>query len=213
MNRIVIVGAGGFGREVFAWLESSPKFRQQEGIDSIVYIDDRTDPVGLPAPCVSTVDDFFPLVTDKLICAIGAPHVRRAVVEKLEARSGTFVQFVHDSVITGQNVVTQSGLLVCPNVVMSSDIEVGGHVHINTNCTIGHDVIIEDFVTLSSSCNLTGGVVIESDVFLGTAVTVIPGKKIGSASLVGAGSVVLRNVPPGVTSFGNPSKSYGSRNV
>ncbi len=169
--------------------------------------------MGLPAPCVSSIEGYVPLNSDKFICAIGAPQVRSAVVEKIESRSGVFVQFIHDSTVMGMNVVTKAGLVVCPNVIISSDIQIGAHVHINSNCTIGHDVIIEDFVTLSSSCNLTGSVVVEKHAFLGTAVTVIPDKRIGAGSLVGAGSVVLRNVPAGVTSFGNPSKSYGSRNV
>ena len=213
MSRIVIVGAGGFGREIFAWLRSSPRFLQRENVDNIVYIDDRQDSTGLPAPCVSSVEAYTPSDSDKFICAIGAPHVRRAVVEKIETRSGKFVPFIHDSVVMGLNVVAKTGLVVCPNVIISSDIQIGAHVHINSNCTIGHDVVIDDFATLSPSCNLTGGVVVKKDAFLGTAVTVIPEKKIGAGSLVGAGSVVLRDVPPGVTSFGNPSKSYGSRNV
>ncbi|TFD57536.1 acetyltransferase [Cryobacterium sp. Hh38] len=213
MSRLVIIGAGGFGREVFAWQRSSPRFLQREKIDSVVYVDDRDDLSGLPAPIVGSIEDYIPSEFDKLICAIGSPKLRRQVVEKIEARSGVFAQFVHDTAVVGLNVVAGSGLVVCPNVVISSDIVIGVHSHINANCTIGHDVVIEDFVTLSSSCNLTGGVVLEREAFLGTAVTVIPGKRVGAGALVGAGSVVLRNVPPGVTSFGNPSKSYGSRNV
>ncbi|GEP28564.1 acetyltransferase [Cryobacterium levicorallinum] len=213
MSRIVIVGAGGFGREIFAWLRSSPKFLEREKIDSIVYIDDRDHVSGLPAPCIGTIEEYVPSGNDKLICAIGSPEARQQVVEKIEARSGVFVQFLHDLALVGINVVADAGLVVCPNVVISSDIRIGRHVHINSNCTIGHDVVISDFATLSSSCNLTGAVEVGESAFLGTAVTVIPGKTIGAGALVGAGSVVLRDVPPGVTSFGNPSKSYGLRNV
>jgi len=51
-----------------------------------------------------------------------------------------------------------------------------------------------------------GGVVIEENVSVGGNVTLLPGVTIGKDSLVGAGSVVVKNIPPRTVVVGNPAK-------
>ena len=210
-KRLVIVGAGGFGREVHSWVNTSPRWRSRAGISEVVFVDDEASKVPMRAPIISTVRDYSPGERNVVICAIGAPGVRRAVVEVLTSKGAQMAIFVHDRAVLGDNVVVGIGTVVCPDVLVSCDVQIGAYVHINTGCSIGHDVTIGDYVTLSSTCNLTGNVAVEDDAFLATAVSVIPGKRIGAGSLVGAGSVVLKNVPAGVTVFGNPSTIVGKR--
>ena len=210
-KRLVIVGAGGFGREVHSWVNTSPRWRSRAGIGEVVFVDDEASKLPMRAPIVSTVRDYSPGKRDVVICAIGAPDVRRAVVEVLKSKGARMAIFVHDRAVLGDNVIVGIGTVVCPDVLVSCDVQIGEYVHINTGCSIGHDVTIGDYVTLSSTCNLTGNVAVEDDAFLATAVSVIPGKRIGAGSLVGAGSVVLKNVPAGVTVFGNTSTLVGKR--
>ena len=212
-KRLVIVGGGGFGREVYAWVNTSPRWRSRAGINDVVFVDDDASKAPMRAPIVSTLGDYLPGERDVVICAIGAPEVRRAVVEVLKSNGAQMAIFIHDRAVLGDNVVVGIGTVVCPDVLVSCDVQIGEYVHINTGCAIGHDVTIGDYVTLSSACNLTGNVVVENDAFLATAVSVIPGKRIGAGSLVGAGSVVLKNVPAGVTVFGNPSVIIGERSI
>ena len=54
-------------------------------------------------------------------------------------------------------------------------------------------------------------VVIEDDVWVGASVTVLPGRVIGTGSIVGAGSVVTRDVPPWSVVGGNPARVLGTR--
>ncbi len=49
-------------------------------------------------------------------------------------------------------------------------------------------------------------VTIEDDVWLGGNVVILPGEKIGARSVVGAGSVVVKDVPPDVVVVGNPAR-------
>jgi len=207
-SRIVIAGAGGFGREVHAWLDSSPRFREENAVDEIVFINDGDPEVPVPARVVSRIDEFVPQPNDLVLCAIGVPASRRAVVQKLSDKGAAFATFVHDRAILGANVTIGEGSVVCPGVIITTDIRIGEQVHVNINSSIGHDVTIGDYVTLSPACNLMGGVNVAGDVFFGTAVTVIPGRTIGARSVVGAGSVVVKNVPADVTSFGNPSTTF-----
>lgn len=210
-KRLVIVGAGGFGREVHSWVNTSPRWRARAGISEIVFVDDEASRVPMRAPIISTVSDYAPGERDVVICAIGAPKVRREVVEVLRSKDAPTTIFVHDRAIIGDNVVLGIGTIVCPGVLVSCDVQIGEYVHINIGSTIGHDVSIGDFVTLSPACNLNGNVTIEGGVFLGTAVSIIPEKRIGASSIVGAGSVVVKNIPADVTAFGNPSVVIGRR--
>lgn len=209
-KRIVIVGAGGFGREVHGWISSSPRWWAEHGNAEVVFIDDRAS-VPVRGSIVASVEEFEPQDGDTLICAIGSPEARRNVVRQLSARGAEFGTFVHDSVVIGDAVSLARGVIVCPGSVLTSDISLAEHVHVNTNCNIGHDVVVSEYATLSSACNLTGGVVIGEGAFLATAVSIIPGRRIGAGAYVGVGSVVIRNVPDGVTVFGNPSRVIGRK--
>ena len=204
-HRLVIAGAGGFGREVHSWVNSSSEWVRINSIGEIVFIDDNVPEIPIRAPLVSTIVDYRPQQNDLVICAIGSSKVRRRVVSILEGKSASLTTFVHDRAMVGDNVQLGVGVVICPDVLLSSDIRVGDHVQINARCAIGHDVTIGEFATLSAGCNVTGNVSIGDMAFLATAVTVIPGKQIGHSAYVGAGSVVLKNVPADVTVFGNPS--------
>ena len=206
MTRLLIVGAGGFGREMYQAVMATPSFRERHGITSIAYLDDGT-PTLLQAPIVATIDGYAKQAGDIGLCAIGSPQARRAVVSRLASKGLVFPAFVDDRAHVGDPVALAEGVVVCCGSVLTVDIEIGAHTHINTHCTIGHDVVIGDHCTLSSQCNLTGGVRVGNGVFFGTAATVIPGKSVGDGARVGAGSVVVRSVKADVTVFGNPAKT------
>lgn len=207
MNRLVIVGAGGFGREMLAAVQASPRFLDRERISTVVFVDDTVDLPERDAPVVSTISGFVPEPGDLGLCAIGSSSGRRKVTESLEARGLRFVPFVDDSARVGRSVTLADGVVVCANTIITVDATIGRHTHINSNCQIGHDVTVGEFVTMSSSVNLTGHVSVGDDAFIATGAIVIPSKRIGTGATVGAGSVVIRHVKPGVTVFGNPART------
>lgn len=205
-NRIVIAGAGGFGREVHSWIDSSPRFREEMAISKVVFINDGAADRPIRAPLVSRIDEFQPEPNDLLICAIGSPKGRRKVVDSLVSRGGRFTTFVHDSVVIGANVEMGNGVVLCPGVIVGCDISIGDHTHVNLNSSIGHDVRIGQFVTISPACNLMGGVIVNDNVFLGTAATIVPGRTIHHDTVIGAGSVVVKDIESEVVAFGNPCR-------
>lgn len=206
MTRLLIVGAGGFGREMYQAVLASLRFRADWDITSIGYLDDASAPPLLRAPLVGTVAGYDYTSGDLGLCAIGSPQVRRQVVGSLAARGLRFPAFIDDRAHVGEGVEYGDGLIVGCGSVITVDVKIGEHTHINTYCTVGHDVVIGDFSTFSSQCNLTGGASVGSDVFFGTGATVIPGKSVGDGARVGAGSVVVRSVKTQESVFGNPAR-------
>jgi len=110
------------------------------------------------------------------------------------------------------------------NVVVSPDVILGKNVKVQNNVSIYTGVICEDDVFLGPSMVFTNVInprsaVIRRDEYketlvkkgasIGANATIICGNTIGEFSLIGAGSVVTKEVPPYALVVGNPSKQIG----
>lgn len=213
-NKLVIMGAGGLGREVHAWLVDVIKKGSCQPTDETIweiegFIDDSLNAldsfVGVPR-ILSTINDYYPQPNTYIVCAIANPAVKKALTEKLISRNVEFFTLIHPSVVVGTNVVIGKGTVICPLSVLTTDLVVGEFVTINLGCTIGHDSELANFCTLSCQCDVTGGARLREGVFLGSRAVVLPNVTIGEYAVVGAGSVAIRKVAPGVTVFGVPAK-------
>ena len=213
-NKLVIMGAGGFGREVHAWLIDSIKHGVCQPTTDTVwevagFIDDTPDALntfaGVP-PILSNFEAYQAQPNTYVVCAIANPVVKKRLTEKSLAKGVEFFTLIHPSVVIGTNVVIGKGSVICPFTVLSTDLEVGEFVTINSGCTIGHDSSIANYCTLSGHCDVTGGVKLREGAFLGSHAVIVPNVIVGEYAVVGAGSVAIRKVAPGVTVFGVPAK-------
>jgi len=207
MNRILIVGAGGFGRELFHWVKQHPDYGVAWTIAG--FLDDRSDALAGYAyspGVVGSIKDYQVSSGDILLLGVAVPKVKQAVVSHLLARGATFLTLVHPSAVVGGNVSIGRGSVVCPGAVLTSDISIGDFVTCNCSSTIGHDAHLANFVTLSGHCDITGFCRIAEGAFFGSHACVIPKMKVGAWSTVGAGSTVIMNVPENVSVIGNPAR-------
>lgn len=209
MKDLVIIGAGGFGREV-AWLverinEVNPTWNLKG------FIDDN------PACHGKYEDDYlvlggcdYLLKSDKelwVVCAVGSARVRKIIIDKLkEHHKIKFATLVDPSVILSKRVIIGEGTIICAGTIVTVDVTIGKHVIINLDCTLGHDDVIGDFVTIYPSVNVSGCVTVGECAELGTGMQVIQGKNIGSESIIGAGAVVTKDIPKRCTAVGSPAK-------
>ena len=193
---LIIVGAGGFGREVFQWaldqIESG-----NASYSKIQFVDD------MPAnPSFSEVyqnfreplASFSPGHSELVVIAIADCTTRRAVAERLKESGAQFGSVIHPSAIIARNAVHNEGLILCPYSCLSANSVIGSHVHINCGSTIGHDSVLGGFVTVSSHVDIMGNCAIEDDVFFGSGARVLPKCKVANGSSVGAGVTIQRSV-------------------
>jgi sugar O-acyltransferase (sialic acid O-acetyltransferase NeuD family) len=206
MKKLYIVGAGGFGRELAAWINDLPA--QGRGWVWQGFLDDNVD-------ALKSFGDFAtvsPLSSHRVsdqniyLCGIGTPAIKRKLVKPLLEQGAVFISYVHPRATIGDRVKLGLGVVICPECVLSCDIELGDFAMVNLRSTIGHDAKVGPWSTISAQCDLTGGVELGTAVFLGSRVSVIPGKKVGDGATVGAGSTVMTNVPAHVTVVGNPAR-------
>lgn len=204
-KRIVIAGAGGFGRGVYGWLTSSTNHLDSHDVTDVVFIDDGVPSVRPQAPVVGTIRGYIPLPGDEVLCAIANPGVRRTLVQTLRRSGARFHTFVDDRAIIGSRVYIGEGVIICPGVVVSADAALFDHVHINSNCCVGHDSVLGAFTTLSPSVNIMGEVRVGDSAFFGGSATVLPRLAVAARAVVGAGATVIHSIARATTVVGTPA--------
>jgi len=212
MRRLLIVGAGGFGREVWAWAQDVAPAERCWG--SVAFLDRNPDALGRNLPGAGIIADpehYAPREEDVFLCAVDDPGTKLRLCRVLEARGGCFVTLRHPSVIVGPGCVIGKGCILCPGVVLTTNVTVGDFVTINLNSTIGHDVSIGNGCTLSAQVDITGFARLGEGVLLGSHATVLRSLRIDDHAVVGAGSAVLRSVAAGKTVFGAPAREVYER--
>lgn len=210
LSSVYIVGAGGFGREVFAWAQQHPLAGKAWHIAG--FIDDKVSALTLydyPVEIVGTIEQFlsadFPPA--KILLAIGDPLIRSRVAQRLATGGHEWMTLIHPSCVIGHNVRFGRGCIICPHTTLTCDISLGNGVIINAHSSIGHDVTVGDWTTMSGHCELTGACSVGVGAFFGCGSHVLPRMSIGNYAHVGAGSVVLQSVPGSTRVFGNPARA------
>ena len=207
LPQLVIIGAGGFGREMLAWAEQSVQFNVEWTIKG--FIDDNTEVFAkrpARAPFLGSIRDHEPRSDEVFICAIGTPRVKQTCSELISTRGGRFTQLIHRSAVLGHEVVAADGVILCPYAVVSGYNRLGRGVAVNLHSSIDHDVEVDDWSQINCHCDLTGGVRVGRGVFFGSHVAVTPGVVVGDGAYLGAGTVVLRDVEPNAKMIGVPAR-------
>lgn len=111
-------------------------------------------------------------------------------------------------------------VIVGTNAVLEFGNRIGNNVHIHSGCFL-EMVVIEDDVFVGPNVvftddphpmgcpqykNCVGGSIVRRGARIGANSTILPGVEIGENSLIGAGSVVTKNVPSDSVTAGNPAR-------
>lgn len=204
---IIIVGAGGFGREVYLWAKDTfPK--EQYKIKG--FLDDNPkilDNYNIDIGIMGSLDNYEIKKQDRFLFAIGDIETKKHIVTNLKKKGAQFLTLVHPTAIVANTAKIGEGIIICPFVTVSDHVQLGDFVMMNLYSACGHDVKVGKYCILSPYAILNGFVVLEDEVFLGTHSTIIPYKKVGYKSKISANSVVMRDIPPNKMVFGVPGKA------
>ncbi|MFT4555059.1 MAG: sugar O-acyltransferase (sialic acid O-acetyltransferase NeuD family) [Planctomycetaceae bacterium] len=207
-KRLLIIGAGGFGREVLQWAQD---IQSQRDVDWEFggFLDANSQAFAnfdIDYPVLGSPDNWQPTSNDRFICAIGDPTIRLRICRELQKRGAEFVSLIHPSAIVGSRCQIGIGTIVCPGVTVTVDVTIGEFVLLNVRSCVGHDARVGDGCTVNDFCDITGNAKLGEGVFLGSHSSVTPSAKVGDFARVGAGSVVVRPVRAHTTVMGPTAK-------
>ena len=210
---LVIVGAGGFGRETVDVVEAinaaagSPVWRLLGVADDDLSDDNKQRLSARRIEHLGSIDDMVAAnERPRYVVGIGAPRVRRKVADRLDSAGFIAATLVHPQATVGSEVAMGSGTVVCAGARVTTNIRLGRHVHLNPNVTIGHDTVLGDFVSMNPASSISGDCLVESDVLIGVGATVLNRLTVGRSSTVGASACVVRDVARGATMVGVPAR-------
>lgn len=206
MNKIIIVGAGGFGRELLQWIKDINKVAPTWKI--VGFIDDNLhalDGVECDYGIIGTITDWCPQEGEEFALALGSAELKRKIVTEMKAKGAKFATIIHPTAMLSEFAHHGEGLIMFPNSKLSCNSTVGDFVTILSSL-IGHDTTIGDYSVISGGCNIVRNVHIGADVFLAAGVCIAQDLTIGDGAYLGLGSVILKDVPPKMKAFGNPAR-------
>lgn len=214
LRPVIVVGAGGFGREVLDVLEAINKQSARGQFDILGVVDDNPSSLSRARlghrgyKHLGRLADWLEKGTATLyVTAIGNPVVRKAISNLIESETSLEpITVVHPSAVIGSEVYFGKGTVVCAGVNVSTNVSVGGHVHLNPGAIIGHDTTLCDFVSVNPGAIVSGDVTVEKESLIGAGAIVLQGLTIGAGSTVGAGAVVTRDVGEGDIVKGVPAR-------
>jgi sugar O-acyltransferase (sialic acid O-acetyltransferase NeuD family) len=215
---LVIIGAGGLGREVHDIVEAVNDARagtDRPQLECVGFLADGHADVELVeergVPFLGPVAGLTSLPADvRYLIAIGNGPARRRIDEWATAEGREPTTLVHPRAVLGRHRVTLGpGSIVCAGAVVTTNVRLGRHVVVNLSVTIGHDATLADYVTLNPHVSVAGNTVLEQEVTMGSAATVIERRRIGARTVVGAGAAVVRDLPADVTAVGVPAHPLG----
>lgn len=196
MQQLIIMGAGGFAREVYCWVE----------VPYAVFFDNTRNAKDylLGRPVFHALTN---MQGSSFTIAVGNPQLKKDFLEIADKAGMLLSGYVlHHDITRAFQTHIEPGAIICPGVRICPDVKIGKCVIMNLNSTIGHDSVIGDFSTVAPGALISGNVTIGKSVQIGTGACIREGVKIGEGAIIGMGAVVTKDVGAFETHWGNPAR-------
>jgi sugar O-acyltransferase (sialic acid O-acetyltransferase NeuD family) len=208
-KKVCIVGAGGFAKEVLCCLIDIVNDPEKKPSELACFLVADKDFEAYKNKKILGVDVIPQSVFDagkyEVIVGVGDPKLRRKIVNDFPSDT-SYVTLIHPTVVMSEWVEIGEGSIITAGCILTCDIKIGKHAHLNLHTTIGHDCVIGDYLTTTPACNISGICTFGDCVYFGTNASVRQGISICDDVTVGMGGVVVKDIKePGVY-VGNPVK-------
>lgn len=198
---VAVLGAGGHAKVIVAALRAAGR----DVVGCFVRDEAEVGRTVLGVPVLP--EDSIPEHASKVLAA-GDGRLRQRLAARMQ---GPWATVVHPSAVVDPSVHLAPGVMVCAGAILQPDVRVEAHAIVNTAAHVDHDCVVGPFVHLAPGCHVAGDVTIEEGAFIGTGSTIVPARRIGAWATVGAGAVVVHDVPAAVTVIGVPARPRATK--
>jgi sugar O-acyltransferase (sialic acid O-acetyltransferase NeuD family) len=206
MNKLYIIGAGGFGREVLQWIKDINKVENRWEIGG--FIDDdlhALDNIECDYGVVGTISDWQPKEDEEFVLCIASPKTKQMIAEKYMAMGAKFPIIVHPTAVRTDFTEYGEGTILWPNAKISVNSKCGKFCTILSS-DVGHDNVIGDYCFIAANTTMLRNIVVGDRVFIASNAVIANDVKIGDDAYIGMGSIVMKDIPEGCKTFANPAR-------
>lgn len=199
-DRLVIVGAGGFGRETIDVVRAINAAAPEPLWELVGVVDDAPSDLNisrleaLGVPFLGGIESLVAMPGTAVTIGVGSPRARAAISGRTDDWGLISPNLVHPTAVIGSQFETQHGLVVGAHVSIGTNVELGRHVHLNPHAVIGHDAALADFVSVNPNATVSGECAISSGSLIGAGSVVLQGVSVGVDSIVGASACVTKTM-------------------
>jgi sugar O-acyltransferase (sialic acid O-acetyltransferase NeuD family) len=204
-EEVVIVGAGGHGREIADIIHTTPHQKLLGFIDENVEIHKRLIN-GIPVLGGFSFLSNLDRNSVKVICAIGTPTIHKALIQRTISLGFQFTNVISPSSIISSSATISHGVVVFPQVSVGANATLKSFSCLNVGVTVSHDTLVQEYAIINPGAHLAGNVTIGIGCMVGMGSNIIQGCSVGDWTTIGAGTVVVKDMPANVTAVGVPAR-------
>ena len=195
MQKIVIFGTGELAQRIFFYLKDSE--------DQVVAFSadksniDSKELLGLPVIAFEKIEEKYTPEKFSMFIALAYSEMnkkRTKFFDQAKSKGYKLYSFVHPSTkIWDKFEIGENCFILAENVIQPF-VKIGDNVLIGSNNLISHNTVIENNCFLTSNITLGGHVTIGANSFVGLSATINQRVKIGEECIIGAGTLITKDV-------------------
>lgn len=201
-DKLIIIGVNGHGKVVADIALATGNYRE---IAFLCNFEKKTECMSYPI--IGRNDDAVKYIGEAdFVVAIGDGKMRTRLMEELSEKGASFATLIHPSAVIGSHVEIGAGTVVMPGVVINAESKIGKGCIINTSSSVDHNCLLGDYVHVAVGARLCGMVEVGTMTWIGASAVVINGIHVCSDCIIGAGTVVVKNIKDSGTYIGVPAR-------
>ena len=215
MKKIIIIGAGGAGKEILWTIDEHND--QIETYEILGFVDDDKTLKNKKINGYPVLGNISWMISQnyqnlEVVIAVGEPKSREKIIKKICKHNFQFAKIIPPSAKIAKSASIGKGVIIQHNCIISADVKIKNYVYVNYNSTIGHDCEILDNVTISPGVNISGNNIIGNNTYIGTGTATKEKIRIGDNCFIGGGTIVGKNIPNNSIYFGQSGKCKNIKN-
>lgn len=210
---LIIVGSGGFGREVFDIVMAANEVADAPNRWNLLgYLDDAPSELNTERAARQGMSILGPADAATVegrphfVVAINDGRVREAIATRLIGAGWSPATLVHPSATVGSDCRIGAGTIMAAGARVTTNVSLGKFVHLHVNTSVGHDADLGDFVAVNPLGAVSGSVIVGPRTLVGSCAFILQGLHVGADTTIGANAAVVKNVPEGVVVRGVPAR-------